>query len=76
VVSASLAPGWNAITVYGSTAHIDITLHGNAPADAVVMDTSFGLPAFAATLLRARDASGGVPVSDGDVTVVERHLRW
>jgi hypothetical protein len=73
---AYLAPGWNGVTVYGSTAHVEITLRGDAPAEAVVMDISFGLPASAAALIRARDASGGVPVNDGDVTVVERHLRW
>jgi hypothetical protein len=72
----SLAPGWNRITVAGSTAHVEITLRGNAPAEVVVRDTSFGLPAFAAALLAARDAAGGVPVHGGDITVVERHLRW
>jgi hypothetical protein len=62
--------------VYGSTAHVEITLRGNAPAEAVVMDISFGSPASAAALIRARDASGGVSVNDGDVTIVECHLRW
>jgi hypothetical protein len=41
---AYLAPGWDGVTVYGSTAHVEITLRGNAPAEAVVMDISFGLP--------------------------------
>jgi hypothetical protein len=34
------------------------------------------LPASAAPLTKARDASGAVPVHDGDVTVAERPLRW
>jgi hypothetical protein len=55
---------------------VEITMHGGAPAEAVVTDTSFGLPASAAPLIRARDASGAVPVDDGDVTVVERHVTW
>ena len=60
----------------GSSARIELTLRGTAPAEAVVSDTSFGLPASGAALIRARNASGAVPVHDGDVTIVERHLRW
>lgn len=73
---SSLAPGWNRILVRGSSARIELTLRGTAPAEAVVTDTSFGLPASGAALIRARNASGAVPVHDGDVTIVERHLRW
>jgi hypothetical protein len=73
---AFLAPGWNRVVVCGSSAHVEITMQGGAPAEAVVTDTSFGLPASAAPLIRARDASGAVPVDDGDVTVVERHVTW
>jgi hypothetical protein len=71
-----VAPGWNRLQVRGSSAHVEITVRGAAPAEAIVTDTSFGLPAAAAALIRARDASGTVPVHDGDVTVVERHVTW
>ena len=73
---AFLAPGWNRIAIRGSTARVEITLRGAGTAEAIVTDTSFGLPASAAALIRARDASGAVPVHDGDVTIVERHVRW
>jgi hypothetical protein len=72
----SLAPGWNRVQVRGSSAHVEITVRGAAPAEAIVSDTSFGLPAAAAPLIQARDASGAVPVRDGDVTVVERRVAW
>ena len=71
-----LAPGWNRIAIRGSAAHIELTLRGPAPAEAIITDTSFGLPASGAALIKARDASGAVPVHDGDVTIVERHARW
>ena len=71
-----LAPGWNRIAIRGPTAHVEITMQGAAPVEAVLIDTSFGLPASADALIRARDASGAVPVHDGDVTVVEHHFRW
>jgi peptidase M28-like protein len=71
-----LAPGWHRILVRGSSAHVEITVRGTAPAEAIVADSSFGLPAVAAPLITARDASGAVPVHDGDVTVVERHVTW
>jgi len=71
-----LAPGWNRIAIRGSTAHVEITLQGAAPVEAILVDTSFGLPVSADALLRARAASGAVPVHDGDVTSVEHHMRW
>ena len=71
-----LAPGWHRLIVRGSTAHVELTLRGAAPVEAVLIDTSFGLPASADALIRARDASGAVPVHDGDVTLVEHHFRW
>jgi len=72
----SLAPGWNRIFVLGSKAHVEITMRGPAPADAVVSDISFGLPPSGAPLARARDAAGAVPAHNGDITVVERRLGW
>jgi hypothetical protein len=71
-----LAPGWNRIVVYGSSAHVEIVQRGDAPTEAIVSDASIGLPASAAALVRARDAAGAVPVQAGDTTVVQRQLRW
>ena len=73
---AFLAPGWNRVQVRGSSAHVEITMRGTGATEAIVTDTSFGLPAAAAPLVQARDASGAVPVHDGDVTVVEHHVTW
>ena len=71
-----LAPGWSRISVRGSSAKIEISLHGTDAADAIISDTSYGLPASAGALIKARDASGAVPAHDGDVTTVERRVTW
>ncbi|MEO8035427.1 MAG: M28 family peptidase [Acidobacteriota bacterium] len=71
-----LAPGWNRVTVRGSSARIEIVTQGSAPAEATLTDASFGLPPTGASLAAARDASGAVPVHEGDLTIVERHLKW
>jgi hypothetical protein len=71
-----LAPGWSWVVVRGSTAHVEITQRGAGSTEAIVTDATFGLPASAAPLVQARAASGAVPLNEGDLTVVERHLRW
>ena len=71
-----LAPGWNRIVVYGSSAHVEITQRGDAPTEAIVSDASIGLPASAAALVRVRDAAGAVPVQAGDATIVQRRVTW
>lgn len=73
---ATLGAGWNRVTVRGSSAHVEIAMRGAAPVEAIVSDTSFGLPAFGAPLVLARDLSGAVPVHDGDVTIVQRRVTW
>jgi hypothetical protein len=71
-----LAPQWHQASVRGaSVAVVEITLGGDGPIDAVVTDTSYGLPPAGAALARARDASIAVPVHDGDTTTVVRRLR-
>ncbi len=71
-----LAPDWHRIIVRGATARIEIVTRGDGPAEAIIGDASFGLPAVAAPLAAARDASGAVPVHDGDMTFVERRVAW
>src|SRR5262249_2765266 len=71
-----LALGWNRVAIRRSSAHLEITVRGGAPVEAIVFDTSFGLPASGAALQHARDASGAVPVHDGDVTIVEHRMTW
>jgi hypothetical protein len=71
---STMPPGWNRVSVRGDHAHVEITTQTDAPAEGVVIDTSFGLPSSAAELIRARDAS--FPVHDGDVTAVEHHVTW
>jgi hypothetical protein len=71
-----LAPGWHRIAIAANAARVELTVRGDAPAEATLRDMSFGLPASGGALIQARDASGAVPVHDGDVTIVEHHLHW
>ncbi|HXH38791.1 MAG TPA: M20/M25/M40 family metallo-hydrolase [Thermoanaerobaculia bacterium] len=72
----ALAPGWHRIGVRGaSEATIDIDLARDESIDAVVIDSSFGLPPACAALAKARDASLAVPVQDGDLTTILRRVR-
>jgi Peptidase family M28 len=71
-----LAPGWHRLLIRGSSARVEIVTRTAAAAEATLADVSFGLPAFAAPLATARDVSGAVPVHDGDLTFVERHVTW
>jgi len=71
-----LAPGWNRIFVLGPKAHIEIATSAGAHAEGTVSDMSFGLPPSGAPLARARDAAGAVPVQNGDVTLVEKRVKW
>jgi hypothetical protein len=70
------APGWNRVLLRASAAHLELVVRGDAPADARISDISFGLPSIGTWLSAVRDASGAVPVHDGDVTIVERRARW
>ncbi len=70
-----LAAGWHAVNVTGAQqALIDITLHTDEPIDAIVSDRSSTLPPEAAPLVRARDASLGVPSGGGDAVIVQRRV--
>lgn len=71
-----LAPGWNRVSARGSSARIEIVTRGSAPADAIVTDVTFGLPPTASSLIAARAASGAVPVHEGDLTIVQRRMKW
>ncbi len=73
---AFLAPGWHRVAVRGaSEATIEIDLTRDEPIDAVIVDSSFGLPPAGAAIARARDASLAVPVQDGDLTTTLRRVR-
>jgi hypothetical protein len=58
-----------------SEALVEMTLSAEQPIDAVVADTSYGVPPSGAALARARDASVAVPVNDGDTTTLLRRMR-
>ncbi|HEY0191749.1 MAG TPA: M20/M25/M40 family metallo-hydrolase [Kofleriaceae bacterium] len=73
---SSLRPGWHRLQIRGGAARVQLTVRGTAPGRALLSDTSFGLPAIGAPLAAVRDATGAVPVQDGDVTMVERPLSW
>lgn len=71
-----LASGWHAIHVIGAQhALIEIVLKTNEPIDAIALDRSGSLPPEAAALVRARNASLGVPSGGGDMVIVQRHVR-
>jgi len=70
------APGWHPVSVLGaSEATIDIDLTRDEAMDAVVIDSSYGLPAEGAMLAHARDADLAVPVNDGDLTTTIRRMK-
>jgi len=71
------APGWHLVTVRGAQeAEVEIGLKSNEEVEAVLSDTSFGLPPEAAAVARARDASMAVPNTTGDSVVVRRRLKF
>jgi hypothetical protein len=72
----SFAPGWHRVSVRGaSEATIDIDLNRDEPIDAVVIDSSYALPAEGTALAHARDADMAVPVNDGDLTTTIRRMK-
>ncbi|HEX6462971.1 MAG TPA: hypothetical protein VFZ98_00905, partial [Vicinamibacterales bacterium] len=74
---AGLAVGWHSVSIRGaSQATVEIVLKRDVPVDAILSDTTFGLPASALPLTRARDASIAVPTNTGDAVFVRRRLRF
>jgi len=71
-----LAPGWHRLLIRASSATVEIATRTPGAAEATITDVSFGLPPIGAPLATLRDLSGAVPVHDGDVTFVERHVTW
>lgn len=72
---SGLAPGWHRVSVRATEATIDLYLIRDEPIDAVVIDSSYGLPPEGAAFARARDASLAVPVQEGDLTTTLRRMR-
>ncbi len=70
-----LAQGWHRVSVRGTAATIDLYLTRDEAIDAVVIDSSYGLPAAGAALAHARDGSLAVPVQEGDLTTTLRRGR-
>ena len=71
-----LAPGWHRVAVRGANeARIDLVLRDAAPIDAIVSDSSYGLPSEGTALARARTASTAVPSDDGDLTITTRRAK-
>jgi hypothetical protein len=70
------ASGWWKIETRSAPAgvHVDVTLRGKEPVDAVVLDESAGVPEPGAELQRARPA-WAASAQDGDLTVVVRRQR-
>lgn len=71
-----LAEGWHRVMVNRPTARLELTTRSPTAAEAILVDHSYGAPPIATALRTVRDASGAVPVHDGDATVVERRVTW
>lgn len=72
----ALASGWHRVSVRGaSEVTIDIDLSRDEPIEAVIIDSSYGLPPVGAALAHARDASLAIPVQEGDLTTTLRRKR-
>jgi hypothetical protein len=70
-----LAPGWHRAAVRGAPeAEVEITLSGNEPIEAIVVDGSPGVPPEGAAIVAARDQSVAVSANDGDSTTVMRRV--
>ena len=70
-----LAPEWHRVGIRGAEATIDLYLTRDEPIDAVVIDSSYGLPPAGAALAHARDNSLAVPVQEGDLATTVRRVR-
>lgn len=64
------------VVIQGAPARVELTLRGAATGEALITETSFGLPPIGAPLSAVRAAGGAVPVHGGDTTAVERRVRW
>jgi hypothetical protein len=73
---SSFRKGWHWVSVRGTPqADVEITLRRDAPIEGLLMDVSYGLPAEAASLTSARNASLAVPSELGDSVLVRRRVR-
>lgn len=67
-----LAPEWHRVVVHAPAARVEIVTRGWLPIELTAADYSYGLPAQAAPLLRARAEAHGVPSDEGDLTITLR----
>ena len=67
--------GWAMASASGVKEMV-VEIAASKPVDAAASDVSFGFPPSGAALLKARDASLGVPIQDGDTTVTRVWGRW
>jgi len=66
--------GWHFAYADG-VEEMTVELNARGAADIIASDTSYAFPAKGSALLRARDASNGVPQHDGDVTITRVRMR-
>ncbi len=64
---------WKRVSVYGRGATIDVETSG-AIDEAWAYDVSYGLPAGAGNLMKARQLDAAVPFQDGDIMVASRRV--
>lgn len=67
--------GWHLASANGVNEMI-VECRARGRIEAVASDLTFGLPAAAAPLIAARNASIAIPVQDGDVTITRARGAW
>lgn len=67
--------GWQFASANGVNEMV-VECVARGPVDAVASEMTFGLPAVAAPLMKARDASPAIPIQDGDVTVTRTRAKF
>jgi len=70
----SIVNGWHFAAVHATDETV-VELESPRMLEIVVSDTTYGLPASAAALMHARDASPAVPVHEGDVTITRTRMK-
>lgn len=67
--------GWQ-LTAGNGVQEIVVDVEAKGRVDVIASDTTFNFPPAGAALLRARQASTGMPIQDGDVTVTRARVSF
>jgi Peptidase family M28 len=70
-----LQKGWH-LAIANAVDEMVVECTARGPIEAIAGDMTFGLPAAAAPLVAARNASTAIPIQDGDTTVTRARARF